>query len=247
MTRSIGRRNRLAALGSGAVLLLTVLLASPAWAHVTVHPGTLPAGTGDIELTFRVPNERDDANTVKLQVYFPTNFPLLTVNVLPVPGWAATVDTRTLSQPIQSGDGPVNQVVTDITWTATADGIAPGQYEDFPISAGQAPSQSGEVIFKSLQTYSSGEIVRWIQVASPQDPNPDTPAPVLTLTGASPTAPVPVATAPASGATEGIAIAALVIALLGLLGVVLLCLRGRRAGDRADGRDVDGSPPPATT
>jgi len=247
MTRSIGRRGRLAAVGSGAVLLLTVLFASPAWAHVTVHPDTLPAGTGDIELTFRAPNERDNANTVKLQVFFPTDFPLLTVNVLPVPGWAATVDTRTLSQPIQSADGPVNQVVTDITWTATAGGVAPGQYEDFPIAAGQAPSQSGEVIFKSLQTYSSGEIVRWIQVASPQDPNPDTPAPVLTLTAASPTAPVPIAISSASGATEGIAIAALAIAALGLLGVVLLFLRGRRARGPVHERGVEGSSPAATT
>ena len=230
MTRSVVRLRQFPTLGSGAVLLLTVLLASPAWAHVTVHPGTLPAGTGDIELTFRVPNERDNANTVKLQVFFPTDLPLLTVSVLPVQGWATKVETRTVSEPIKSGDGPVTQVVTDITWTATAGGIAPGQYEDFPISAGQAPSQVGGVVFKSLQTYSSGEIVRWIQVASPQDPNPDTPAPVLTLTGASPTAPVPVATSSASGAAEGIATAALVVALLGLLGVLLLHLRGRRTG-----------------
>jgi len=246
MTRSIGPRRLYAVLGPGAVLLVTLLLAPPAWAHVTVHPGTLAAGTGDIELTFRVPNERDDANTVKLQVFFPTNLPLLTVDVLPVPGWTAKVDTRTLNQPVQSGDGPVDQVVTDITWAATAGGIAPGQYEDFPISAGQAPSQSGEVIFKSLQTYSSGEIVRWIQVASPQDPNPDSPAPVLTLTGGSPTAPVPGATTSISGATEGIAIAALVIALVGLLGVLVLHLRGRRARERADDQ-TGGGPRTATS
>jgi uncharacterized protein YcnI len=237
MKRFTKRFTSLAAVGSGPALLLTLLFASPAYAHVTVHPDSMPAGTGDIELTFRVPNERDNANTVKLQVYFPTNLPLLTVNVLPVQGWVAKVDTQALSQPIQSGDGPVNQVVTDITWTATAGGIAPGEYEDFPISAGQAPSQSGDVIFKSLQTYSSGEIVRWIQVASPQNPNPDTPAPVLTLTGTSPTAPVPAATSSASGATEGIAIVALVVALVGLLGVLFLYLRGRHEGDPVHNED----------
>ena len=51
----------------------------------TVHPEMVPAGASDIELTFRVPNERDDANTVRLQVFFPSNLPLLTVDVLPIP------------------------------------------------------------------------------------------------------------------------------------------------------------------
>ena len=225
---------RLVVIGSGATLLLSLMFATPSWAHVTVHPDTMPAGSGDIELTFRVPNERDNANTVGLQVYFPTNLPLLTVNVLPVPGWTAKVDTQTLGKPIQSGDGPVNQVVTDITWTATAGGIAPGQYEDFAVSAGQAPAQTGDVVFKSLQTYSSGEVVRWIQVASSQNPNPDTPAPVLTLTNPTPTAAVATTTSSSSGSTEGLAIAALVVAVIGLLGVLFLFFRGKRNEGSAD-------------
>jgi hypothetical protein len=32
---------------------------------------TLPADSGDIELSFRVPNERDNANTVSLPAFFP--------------------------------------------------------------------------------------------------------------------------------------------------------------------------------
>ncbi len=247
MKRLTKRCTWMAAIGSVATLLLATMFSPAAWAHVTVHPDTMPAGTGDIELTFRVPNERDNANTVGLQVFFPTNLPLLTVNVLPVPGWTAKVDTQILNKPIHSADGPVNQVVTDITWTATAGGIAPGQYEDFPVSAGQAPSQTGDVIFKSLQTYSSGEVVRWIQVASPQNSNPDTPAPVLTLTNSTPTAPVSATTSSTSGATEGIAIAALVVAVLGLLGFLFLGLRGRRREDAVHDGDIDSTSPAATT
>jgi len=247
MKRFAGRCSRLIAVGSGAVLVLTTLFATPAWAHVTVHPATMPAGTGDIELTFRVPNERDNANTVGLQVFFPADLPLLTVNVLPVPGWTATVDTQTLAKPIQSGDGPVSQIVTDITWTATAGGIAPGQYQDFAVSAGQAPAQTGDVIFKSLQTYSSGEVVRWIQVASAQNPNPDTPAPVLTLTNPTPTA-AAATTSTGSSSGEGLAIAALVVAVIGLLGVVVLFVRGRR-NEREDGapHPDSGRPAPGET
>ena len=109
---------RLAIVGTTAVLGV-LALAQPAWAHVTVHPSTLPAGSSDIELTFRVPNERDNANTVTVQVFFPTNLPLLTVDVLPVPGWTATVHTQNLATPVQTDDGPVSQVVFDVSWTAT--------------------------------------------------------------------------------------------------------------------------------
>jgi len=208
-------------------LLGALMLAGPSSAHVTVHPDSMPAGSGDIELTFRVPNERDNANTVGLQVFFPTNFPLLTVNVLPVTGWIATVATQTLSTPIQSSDGPVNQVVTQVTWTATGGGIAPGQYQDFDVSAGQAPSEAGQAVFKALQTYSSGEVVRWIEVPSAQDPNPPTPAPILTLTKTAATAPEST-TSTNSGSFEAIAIAALVISIIGMVGVALLWLEGRR-------------------
>jgi uncharacterized protein YcnI len=209
------------------------MFATSAWAHVTMHPETLPAGTSDTELTFRVPNERDNANTVRLQVFFPSNLPLLTVNVLPIPGWSAKVDTQTLSKPIQTDDGPVDQVVTDITWTATSGGITPGQYQDFDVSAGKVPDRTGTVVFKSLQTYTSGEIVRWIQVADSQDPAPDTPAPVLTLTGPTPTTMATATTSSNSSTTEGLAIGAIVLAGLAVIGVVLIARGGLRHGASA--------------
>ncbi len=152
--------------------LVSLVVASPAWAHITVHPSTLPAGSSDIELTFRVPNERDNANTVKAQVFFPTNLPLLTVDVLPIPGWSSVVHTQSLAKPVQTDDGPVTQIVTDVTWTATGAGIEPGQYEDFEVAAGSVPNKRAQLVFKALQTYSSGEIVRWIQQVTSQDPNP---------------------------------------------------------------------------
>jgi len=221
------RRSRIA-LAAVAVLGATVLLAGPAAAHVTVHPTTLPAGTSDVELTFRVPNERDDANTVGLQVFFPTNLPLLTVDVLPVPGWTSTVHSRTLATPVKTDDGTVSQVVSDITWTATGGGIPPGQYEDFDVAVGQVPSTSGSIAFKSLQTYSSGEVVRWIEIPSSQDPDPDTPAPVLTVTPAGTTsAPTPAG----SSDGEGLAVAALVVSLVALGGVVVLLVRRRPSAD----------------
>jgi uncharacterized protein YcnI len=214
----------------GSSLAAIVLMAVPAWAHITVHPSTVPAGSSDVELTFRVPNERDNANTVMAQVFFPTALPLLTVDVLPIPGWTSVVHTQTLAKPVQTDDGPVSQIVTDVTWTATGGGIAPGQYEDFEVAAGLVPSHAGQLVFKALQTYSSGEIVRWIQLATSQDPKPDSPAPILTLTsgtsGASGSSHSP---GPGSNTTaDTLAIVALVLAAGSAAGVVAVTARSRR-------------------
>ena len=222
------RSAKIVAVASAAAVIGVVMLATPAGSHVTVHPGTVPAGTSDIELTFRVPNERDNANTVRLQVFFPSSLPLLTVNVLPIPGWSAKVDTQTLSKPVETDDGPVDQVVTDITWTATSGGITPGQYQDFDVSAGKVPDRTGTVVFKSLQTYSSGEVVRWIQVADSQDPDPDTPAPVLTLTSPTPITTATATTSSNSSTTEGLSVGAIVLAGLAVFGVVVILVRGGR-------------------
>ena len=240
------RPMRLGLVAASASVMMTLVLSSPAWAHVTVHPSTIPVGSSDIELTFRVPNEHDDADTVGLQVYFPANLPLLTVDVLPVPGWTAKVDTRTLATPVRTDDGTVSQVVSVVTWTATAGGIAPGQYQDFAIAAGQGPSRPGTVIFKSLQTYSSGEVVRWIQVASPDDPVPDTPAPVLTITPVA----APVTAASGSGTSSGsastaevLAVIALVIAVVALAFVLVPKVRKSPKPDVVTGPGDHDTPP----
>jgi uncharacterized protein YcnI len=211
----------------GALLgVATLVLAMPAWAHVTVHPSSVPAGSHDIELAFRVPNERDNANTVTVQVFLPTDLPLLTVDVRPIPGWSAKVNTKNLSTPVQTDDGPVSQIVSDVTWTASAGGIAPGQYQDFEVAAGSVPDRSGLLVFKALQTYSSGEIVRWIEVPTAGQPPPDLPAPVLTLRpdskpSATVSRPVPSSTAGSTSAPV-LAIVALALAAVDLVGLLLV-------------------------
>ena len=219
----------------GGLVLVVLGIASPAWAHVTVHPPTMPAGSKDVELTFRVPNERQNADTVMVQVFFPTNLPLLTVDVLPVPGWSATVHTQTLATPVKTDDGLVSQIVTDVAWRSMSGGIAPGQYEDFSVAAGSVPHKPAQLVFKALQTYSSGEIVRWIEVPVAGQPEPDTPAPVVTLTPpASPTSANRSAVSPissdtnGSNATEALAIGALVLSGLSIAGVTWLMVRVRR-------------------
>ena len=52
-------------------LVFVVLDGGLASAHVTVSPSSLPQGTDDAILTFRVPNESDTAAVTGLKIQFP--------------------------------------------------------------------------------------------------------------------------------------------------------------------------------
>jgi len=166
--------NRTLAVPAVAALTLTATfaLAGAASAHVTVNPDTATGGSY-AKLTFRVPTESDTASTTKLAVYFPQSPAFASVSVKPHPGWTFKVD--------KNGEN-----VSDIVWTPTsaAGRIKPGEFDEFDISLGPLPT-SGTVVFKALQSYSDGSVVRWIDPTVAGQPEPSRPAPVLTLTPAS--------------------------------------------------------------
>jgi periplasmic copper chaperone A len=179
MSRS-GRRWRL--LSALVVLAGVVLTASPAWAHVEIDPGSEPKGA-TVVFSFRVPNEEQSANTVKLDVQFPLDHPFANVLVGQKPGWTFTSQSQTLAKPITTDDGTFTSAVTEVTWTATGSGIPPGAFDLFPVFAG-LPKNTSKLTFKAIQTYSNGDVVSWIQIPAKGAPAPDHPAPVLTLTKA---------------------------------------------------------------
>lgn len=155
-----------------------LLAPAAAQAHVTLQPDQAPAG-GFTRLDVRVPNERDDAGTVEVQVKFPPGF--ATASTEPVPGWTAKVTKRTATTPIELHGETTNEEVDTVTWTG--DGrqgiVRPGQFQDFGLSLA-TPDQPGKALtFKALQTYEGGEVVRWIGPA-----DADEPAPQVTLTAA---------------------------------------------------------------
>ena len=211
-----------------ALLLGTLILPAAADAHVTVQPATAPAG-GFTRLDLRVPNERDDAGTTKLDVKLPPGF--LSASYEPVPGWRVKVTREKLAKPIKVEGFDVTEQISRITWTG--DGkqgvIAPGQFQDFGLSVAMPKGKPGsKLTFKALQTYQGGEVVRWI---GPEDG--DQPAPTVTLTAAAeggghgapgqnasePGSADPGAPASAAGddGDDGLALAALVGGGLGLL------------------------------
>ena len=217
---------RAVVVGGGAAAGL-VLLAVPAFAHITVTPGSAQAGSAAV-LTFHVPNEEAKADAIRVDMQIPTAHPIAQLLVQPVPGWQVSVKTVTLAKPVVTDDGQFTQAVSEVIWSGGQ--IAPGQFQDFSISADPLPQAVGSIAFKAIQTYSNGDVVRWIDVARPGQPEPDHPAPVLTLT-AGPAAPAGAA-APAATAAPGPDGTARAIAaggvLAGLAGLALAALAWRR-------------------
>ena len=175
------RRRILARVGVGIGATAAALLALPgiAQAHVTVQPGSAEGG-GFSVVSFRVPNERDDASTTQLRVTLPQDQPIGSVQTTPTPGWRITTATRQLDKPIEMFGEQLDTVVSEVIWTATDGGIRPGQFQDFDLSLGQLP-ESGKLVFNTLQTYSSGEKVNWNQVSADPSVKPEHPAPTLTI------------------------------------------------------------------
>jgi uncharacterized protein len=157
--------------------------ALPASAHVTVSADRAVKG-GYATLTFKVPTEEDNANTTKLEVDFPADHPFAEVSTQQKSGWDIAVVKTALATPMTNDDGAqVTQRVASITWTAksTDAAIKPDQFDTFPISVGPLPTDTDSLTFKALQTYSNGDVVRWIEQSAPGGPEPEHPAPSVTL------------------------------------------------------------------
>lgn len=148
---------------------LTVILAVPAAAHVTVQPGEATQG-GYTAFAFRVPNERPDAGTVKIEVTLPADHPIGSIRTKPMTGWTAKV--------VKQGNA-----VRSVTWTAQPGvRINPDEFQEFEVAAGPLPRDTDELVLPTRQSYDNGEVVSWdAPPVADGAPEPEHPAPVLAL------------------------------------------------------------------
>jgi uncharacterized protein YcnI len=167
-------------LATAAAAAALLLAAGPASAHVSI-PEPVTAG-GISELSLTVPNERDDAATVVVEVKLPEDHPLAMVSARAKPGWQSEVTTRALDEPVELFSREVTEVVDTVRWSGGT--IAPGQYDTFTLRAGPFPEDVAELVVPAIQTYDSGEEVAWVEVAGAGADEPEHPAPVLTVVAA---------------------------------------------------------------
>lgn len=201
-----------------------LLFTSVAAAHVTLNPNEWEAG-GFARFAVRVPNERDNADTIEVTVRFPQS--IISASFQPKPGWERSIKMEPLDEPAEEEGEQITEHIGSVTWSGGK--IAPGEFEEFGISF-RVPETPGEdLVFPSIQTYSNGEVVRWIG-----PPDADTPAPIVAVlpaeeeeasggqTGATTTATTTEAEpTAASGAADeddnGLAIVALIVGIAALL------------------------------
>lgn len=151
-----------------AALVITQVAA----AHVTLNPREWEAG-GFARFAVRVPNERENADTTEITVRFPQS--IISASFQPIPGWERSIEMEPLDEPIEEEGEQITEHIASVTWTGGR--IRPGEFEEFGVSF-RVPETPGEdLVFPSIQTYSNGEVVRWVG-----DPESESPAPIVSVT-----------------------------------------------------------------
>ncbi|WP_236790252.1 YcnI family protein [Amycolatopsis sp. GM8] len=221
----------------GAAGLLGAGIAS---AHVTANIyGSEPQKGGSGAIVLRVPNEEEDAGTIKVEIDFKQEYAISSVRYKPVPGWTAQVVKTQLPSPVKDGKNlDVTNPVTSIVFTAQpGSGLAKGtdQFQEFEVTASNLPSNVDEIALPAVQTYDNGQVVRWDQAQTGAE-EPEHPAPTVHLaasTGSDHDMSVSPASDSASTSTDNTARwlggAGLVVGALGLGVGGGAVLRGRRA------------------
>jgi uncharacterized protein YcnI len=212
-----------------------------AQAHISLHPNTIPAGAF-ATLDVRVPGEQEGAHVTKVDMLFPPGF--TSVAYENVPGWSVRVVNQKVTPPIQTDEGPVNEQISQIiwSWSGPQGMVNNNQFVQFPLSVAIPRNLAGQALqFKTLQSYSNGQVVHWIDPSlSAEHP---TPRINVTANGgviedvagkeagpeAGQTAPPSTSVKSSGGASKGLGLAALIVGALGLLLALVALLAVRRA------------------
>ncbi|MFJ9639196.1 DUF1775 domain-containing protein [Streptomyces sp. NPDC101178] len=161
-----------------AAIAATLVLATPASAHVEVASEGARALAENVTLNFDAATESDAAGITKLEVFLPKGITPADVTYGKGPtGWKL--------DPTEQGftvSGPAAAVGEDVTYS---------------VVVRQLPDAKS-LVFKTLQTYDDGRVDRWIELEESSGGGHGHSAPVLELKaaapGAEPVAPVPSAT-----------------------------------------------------
>jgi uncharacterized protein YcnI len=166
----------------GAAALLTLGLAGPASAHVTITAEDTAAGAYTV-LTVSVPHGCEGSPTTGITIQVPEEIASVTPTRNPL--YEVEKKIVPLDEPITDAHGnEITERVGEVTYTATTP-LADGYRDTFELSL-QLPETPGEtLVFPIIQTCQQGESA-WVEVpVEGQDPEElERPAPAVTITEA---------------------------------------------------------------
>jgi uncharacterized protein YcnI len=161
-------------------------LATPAWAHVEVEADKPQAGARDVTLTFTGEAESNSGGIRSERVVLPSGITPSDVRLKKAPkGWKLTPGSDGFTVA-----GPALKIGADAVWAVTV---------------AQLPTNSTTLSFKTLETYSDGQISRWIEIPQEGQPEPDNPAPTLKVKPAAAVSSAPVISSPTAAAPPSVA------------------------------------------
>ncbi|HSK97434.1 MAG TPA: YcnI family protein [Euzebyales bacterium] len=177
MTTPATTGRRVQRLVLAALCAALLLVAGPAWAHVTAVPGSAPAGK-QVVVSFRVGHACDGSPTTAISVRLPDRVASVTPQFLP--GWEVETTNGPLAEPVEVHGETVTEGIREITWSGGS--IPDHTYFDFGVSM-LLPDRPGKTLyFPVVQTCESGETA-WIEVPAKGEDAHDLelPAPSVTL------------------------------------------------------------------
>ena len=140
------------ALASAAV----VASALPSSAHTELQPSSATSGA-TTEFNLYVEDEKSDAGTTKVELFFPKDTPLVVAAAKAPDGWTVT-----------AVGGAIGSEATGLTWA----GPALDESANLALTLGPLPAKQESLQFSVLQTYDNGDVDRWIGTAGSENPGP---------------------------------------------------------------------------
>ena len=182
MRRWVGR---LGAVAAGLVAALAVT--GVAYAHTEVEIEPAVAGSTNAVMTVNAAAESNSAGVASIRVVLPAGIPPSSVTLRNGPtGWTLA--------PTEDG------------YSVGGPALAVGENAVHAVTIARLPDET-RLIIKTLVNYTDGSVDRWIEEPTTANPQPENPAPVVTLapnpnpqptTTAAPATSAPATTAPAS-------------------------------------------------
>jgi uncharacterized protein YcnI len=159
-----------------AVGAVALAVAGIAGAHVGTTPDEAPAGQTSV-IGFTIGHGCDGSPTRSVTIRVPAG--VTSAKPRPKPGWRTTILRGTLPQPVEDFSGnTLTKGVLAVTWSGG--NLPDAWYDTFELRLGMPNTPGKTLYFPTVQRCTKG-VHRWIQIPVKGKPEPEEPAPGVTL------------------------------------------------------------------